>query len=54
MISDIVFEALQEIERYKDDFPEVYKRARSVLRELLTELDTPPGMEPQKPHESQG
>lgn len=51
MISDIVCEALQEIEQYKETFPDVYKRAHAVLRDLLTELNTPLGMESQKPHE---
>ena len=47
-LSDVLFEAREEIERYlADDFydPEIKAKARAILRamrELHKELDTPP------------
>lgn len=42
MISDVISEAMHEIEQYKETFPDVYARVTPVLRDPLTELDTPP------------
>lgn len=51
MISDVLFDALQEIERYERDFPHVYGEARmreriasvkGAMNDLRAELDTPP------------
>ncbi len=51
MISDVLFEAIQEIERYQADFPQAYDPCRPMIestkhamRKLLAFLDTPPSV----------
>lgn len=48
MISDIIFDALEAIERYQVDSPNLYDRyameinhCKKAMRELLTQLDDP-------------
>jgi hypothetical protein len=49
MISDILFEAIEEIERYQNDFSECYDDLREeidavkdAMKALKIKLDTPP------------
>ena len=49
MISDVLFEAIEEIERYQRELPQAYSRMREdielvkkVLASLQARLDTPP------------
>jgi len=51
MISDVLFEAVQEIERYEKEMPESYaseplkskiKAVKDTMTALQRELDTPP------------
>ena len=49
MISDVLFEALQEIERYQREMPDVYsdmaadiERVKVEMQTLQRRLDTPP------------
>ena len=51
MISDILFEAIEEIERYQKDFSECYDELRAeidavkeIMSALRIKLDTPPGL----------
>src|SRR5262245_61739614 len=53
MISDVLFEALEEIERYQRDCPEAYsdpelkkeiESVKSAMRGLQRWLDTPPSL----------
>ena len=50
MISDVLFEAIEEIERYQNDFSQCYDELRAeidavkeIMRALRIKLDTPPG-----------
>ena len=50
MISDVLFEALSEIEVYQREMPDAYKplgedieAVKLAMRSLLRKLDTPPG-----------
>ncbi len=50
MISDVLFEAIAEIDRYLNEMPEVYEGetrkkildVRAHMEEIKRELDTPP------------
>jgi peptidoglycan hydrolase CwlO-like protein len=49
MISDVLFEAIEEIERYQNDLPQCYDEIREeinavkeTMRALQIKLDTPP------------
>lgn len=49
MISDVLFDALEEIERYQREFPLVYsgitseiEEVKLPMRRLMNKLDTPP------------
>jgi hypothetical protein len=50
MLGDVLFEALQDIEFYQEEYPQLYDRYREEIeqlkeqmRRLQVTLDTPPG-----------
>ena len=49
MISDVLSDAICEIERYQQDFPDSYnslreeiEQVKAVMKRLMIKLDTPP------------
>jgi hypothetical protein len=53
MLGDVLFEALQDIEFYQEEYPQLYERYREEIerlkeqmRRLQVSLDTPPGALP--------
>ena len=50
MISDVLFEAIEEIERYETEFPKVYEgltelaEVKAAMSKLQRKLDTPPSV----------
>jgi hypothetical protein len=53
MWGDLLFEAMQDIAFYQEEYPQLYEQYReeietltSLMRSLQTTLETPPGMVP--------
>jgi len=56
MLGDLLFEAIQDIEFYQEEYPQLYaqyreeiERLKDQMRRLQTTIETPPGMVPQTP-----
>ena len=53
MLGDLLFEAMQDIEFYQEEYPQLYEqyreeieRLKDHMRGLQATLETPPGMVP--------
>jgi hypothetical protein len=53
MLGDLLFEAIQDIEFYQEEYPQLYEqyreeieRLKDQMRHLQTTIETPPGMVP--------
>ena len=53
MLGDLLFEAIQDIAFYQEEYPQLYEpyreemeRLKDQMRHLQTTIETPPGMVP--------
>jgi len=53
MLGDLLFEAIQDIAFYQEEYPQLYEpyreeieRLKDQMRRLQTPIETPPGMVP--------